>query len=276
MKVNACMLGGVVLGMMLTTAASAQTRVEGTPRYYSSKQVGYSTYSTRMASHGVGCADCAGGYAGPSCDGEIGCGYPGCHGRCDRCCPRVLPAVARGIGAVADLVGGTLDCIFSHPRYYDGCCETSGSCCARPRTACCAARPCVRRATCGGCGGGGCASCGSDYIESDGAPTPMEAEPATPPAPAPAEARVYRRSSSAKPASSSSAARRPAVAQRPATKATSIAAVREVAPKSAGPREWNDRIAADARPLSASDEEVAPVSRTSKAPVRAMPSNPLR
>lgn len=199
MKVKLVQVVGMTASLLLCAAAAAQQpsyrdASYRATRYYRpavTSQGPAARYQTVGHGHGhAGCADCAGG--GPAYEVDMGYGGPDCGGcgSCGHCCRLgILPAVANGVGAVADLVGGTLDFIFCKPR----------TACCGPRTRACVRPACERRwcPSCGDCGvgmGGGCSSCGGEFegmMESSMPGIPVEETPAAP-KPAPAQARVYR------------------------------------------------------------------------------------
>ncbi|MFO0867351.1 MAG: hypothetical protein U0935_00255 [Pirellulales bacterium] len=267
-------LSGLIAAVCVLTCAvgMAQTRPAAT-RYYTS------TYGTPAGGHyqvgfhhGGGCTDC--GDPAPSCGCNVGCGAPGCYrGGCG-CCPRILPAVARGVGAVADFVGSTLDCIF---------CVPDGGCGCGTRRGCC-----LRRPYCGGCGGcGGCGMesdcCGDGGVISSG--VPMEAVPSGPPMPT--EARVIRPHTTTRTSAAprtqvarTQVARKTApIVRRPQYASAPASAVEELPRSKAAPRELSvDET--DAVALNPFDDETAPVQRVAptsvKASGRSVPANPLR
>lgn len=170
------------LCVLTCTASWAQTRASGTRYYSASYGNPMGRFSTVGHHRHVGCADCAAegpifhddGHCGPDC-------HTGCHPGCRPCCPRILPALARGVGAVADFVGGALDAVFCAPC---GGCGRCGDCCG-PRHGCY-----VRRHGHCGCGSCGPACCGdSGTIIHEG---PVEVLPSGPSEPVPAQARVSR------------------------------------------------------------------------------------
>ncbi|MFM8253547.1 MAG: hypothetical protein ACKOBW_18325 [Planctomycetota bacterium] len=195
MNVQLARLVGLTASLLLCSAAAAQQPAYRdasyrATRYYRpavTSQGPAARFQTVGHGHG-GCADCGGG--GPAYEVDMGYGGPDCGGcgGCGRCCRLgILPAVANGVGAVADLVGGTLDFIF---------CKPHNACCA-PRARACY-RPACERRWCPSCGdgamSGGCSSCGGEFEGSFESPMPGVPVEETPvaPKPAPAQARSYR------------------------------------------------------------------------------------
>lgn len=172
-------LAGVLASLCLLTCTASwgQTRASGA-RYYSASY-GNPMGRFSLAGHHrhAGCADC--GVEGPVYYEDGHCG-PDCHPGCRPCCPRILPAIARGVGAVADFVGGTLDVIFCAPC---GGCGRCGDCCG-PRHGCY-----VRRHRHCGCDSCGSACCEPGVSVHEG---PVEVVPSGPSEPVPAQARVSR------------------------------------------------------------------------------------
>jgi hypothetical protein len=277
-------LGCFVAAVCLLTCAAGMAQTRATPARYYTATYGSPTgaYSYAGYHHG-GCADC--GVPGPACGCDYGCGGPGrCHG-CHRCCPRIIPALARGVGAVADFVGCTLDVIFCHPGGGCGGCGPRGCC--------------LRRPACGTCCGGGSDCCdggfdgyGGEVIHGE----PMEAVPAGPPMPA--QARVYRPHTTTRAIVSPKAAGayRTSSTKRPAY-ATSQASAQVELSKSAGaPRELqvdeanavalnpfgDEVVVAPAQVPAAPKSTVRSASPTTtkpvaaKTPSRTAPANPLR
>lgn len=291
-------LGCFVAAVCLLTCAAGMAQTRATPARYYTATYGSPTgaYSYAGFHHG-GCSDC--GAPGPACGCDYGCGGPGrCHG-CHRCCPRIIPALARGVGAVADFVGCTLDVIFCHPGGGCGGCGPRGCC--------------LRRPACGTCCGGGGDCCDGGFGGYDGYGgevihgEPMEAVPAGPPMPA--QARVYRPHSTTRAIVSPKAAGayRTSSSNKRAAYATSQASAQvELSKSTAAPRELmvDESNAVALNPFGDEVEVKAPVqtppapksvattgsTRTTnrststaatkpvaaKAPTRSTPANPLR
>ncbi len=138
---------------------------------------GKSSQVATLASHRqAACSSCdAGGEyydVGSSCNSCDSCSS--CN-RCTPCFPRILPAIAGGIHAVADRVACGLSCLLPcHGRcsscqpLWDNCC--SNSCGQQLWT------PCYRN--CSGACGGSCRGCGEvmegqEMMEETHAPTPL-------------------------------------------------------------------------------------------------------
>lgn len=275
-------------------AAQAQTRYSPpSSRTASARSVHYSRSSAVVMGEEYegGCA---------SCGAEGGCGEcDACVSGCGRCCgPRVLGWVARGVGRVADCIGGTLDCLFP------------SSCCASP----CGTRCCERRPACGracyrrGCDEGctGCASCGVDGMSE--APHMEEHHLSPGPAPAPAPAPTPEPSQGARQYRAAPPTRPTAVRTRNAAAPTAPAPAKRTTRMNAIPASAEEEVAAPAkaprllvvrpqdatrlRPIPTEEVEIAeeeeyveeeyvvekPVSRTSasRSSNSRIPTNPLR
>ncbi|MEY4180712.1 MAG: hypothetical protein RLY70_4286 [Planctomycetota bacterium] len=275
-KVLAGMLAS--LCVLTCTASWGQTRTSGARYYSASYGNPMGRFSMAGHHHHAGCADCA--VEGPiHYEGHCG---PDCHG-CRPCCPRILPALARGVGAVADFVGGTLDAIFCAPC---GGCGRCGDCCG-PRHGCCVRRPIH-------CG---CDSCGPSCCEPgisvhDG---PVEVVPSGPSEPVPAQARVSRPQASNRAivAPRVIATRKPATTNYASTKATKAqrtyaavpaSAEQEVVPEAAEPAtlDVDTRGAVALNPFDADDAPVrvtrtaSPTRTATVRPTSTRPANPLR
>ncbi|MBM4002228.1 MAG: hypothetical protein FJ295_02935 [Planctomycetes bacterium] len=119
------------LGMLVAGTAWGQGRATNSVRTISGSRTPATQVSARHLHHDGGCSTCGGSECG-SCGQCGGCGD--CFS-CGYCGPRVIPAIAGSIHAVADHVADRLSCLFPcyHRRWaccqplWDGCCPQT--CC---------------------------------------------------------------------------------------------------------------------------------------------------
>jgi len=250
------------LGMLIAGTAWGQGRATNSVRTVASGRVTATTVSARHLHHDGGCANCGGSDCG-ACAQCGGCGD--CCG-CGYCGPRVIPAIAGSIHAVADHVADTLSCLFPcyHRRWaccqplWDGCC---------PQTCCRDLWTPAYRSCNGPCGGMQIPE-GIDGMHDAPIPVPDKGQGAH---------RKWSPNSTTMP---SSIQRAPSTASRRATSATTV---KKGVPTKATPRKLNldqDTTQASAgyspEAAPATSRKVVRRASSESGTVRTAPSNPLR